>query len=58
MTSIARIFSKFKKKYLFFFVILFPFEILSHYLRDGSSHWLQIDVQGIIDEVVGEVIMV
>ena len=40
----------FKKKSAFF-VVLFPFEILSHFPNFDSSDWLREDVQRIIDKV-------
>ena len=58
MTSITRGFVISKKIFLSFFVILFPFEIFSHYLCSGRSNWLKIDVQRIIDKVFREKFMV
>ena len=46
------------KKNCFFFVILFPFEILSHYFCIGRFNWLKMNVQRIIDKIFTEKIIV
>ena len=46
--------TRFRKKFfkvLDIFVLLVPFEILSHYLNNYRSHWLGEDVQWMIDQV-------
>ena len=38
------------------FVLLVPFEILSHYLKIDSSHWLRKEVQWILDKAFREMV--
>ena len=53
MTSMSRVFI-IPKNLGFFFVILVPFELLSHYPNINGSYWLREDFQGIIVKVVRE----
>ena len=50
----ATIFQKKFSKFLDVFVLLVPFETLSHYLNIDSSHWLTKEVQWIIKKVFRE----
>ena len=45
-------------KKLRIFLVLVPFEILSHYVRVGSPLWLNKDLQCILDKVFREKNMV
>ena len=51
-------FKKFLKKFLDIFVLLVTFEILPHYPKIDSSHWLNKDVQWITDNNFIEKFMV
>ena len=57
MTSMNE-FSYFLKFLYVFFVILVPFEILSHYINVDISRGLREDGQWIIDKIFNEKLMV
>ena len=48
----------FKKLFLDISVLMVPFEILSCYPNNDSSHWLREDGQWILDKVFRETLMV
>ena len=51
MSSMTQDFKKNFKKYLGIFLLLFTFEIFSHYSNIDSSHWPKEDVQWITDKI-------